>query len=87
MHTTEKTIKEGDVTYTYKGWYGCVLESTEKRDIRKGDMRFIADTLFYAYTVRKKLLSRKREVSWLIATPGRDIRQDVIDAFRERVFN
>jgi hypothetical protein len=83
MSDIKVIIKDHGVEYAFDGWYGCVLKSIERRDVREGDTRIIRNFPFYAYRIAKGRFG-KRAISWLLVTPGRDIHHRDIEAFKRQ---
>lgn len=86
MSDVKIIITENDVEYTWDGWYGAVITSYEKRKLYKGDTRIIRNFPFYIYNITQDgWWFRPKKISWLLVTPGRDIRREDIAAFKKEL--
>lgn len=77
----ERTFEHLDVVYQWCGGFGAIFKSWE-RGVKRGDVRYILDRMFYAYLVYPKWL-RRSEVCWTLTGEFtvEDIRQVQRQAF------
>jgi hypothetical protein len=63
LSATRLKFTIGDVEYQWVGGFGAQFHSHE-RGVREGDVRMIADKMFYVFSVYHRSWRRIPEVAW-----------------------